>query len=436
MIAGLYIRVSTDEQVKYGLSLDAQELALKTYCKEHKIKVYKVYKDEGVSAGTITKRKALLNLLDDLDKINLVLFTKLDRLSRNIKDAIELNDRFKTHNVNMIAVQDQYIDTSSANGEFIFNLRYALAQQERKQVAERINSVNEYKRQNKLVCSGAVPFGYKIEDKKLVPSDNAKKIIDLFNYYATIQNLNKTIIWYSNKYESIHYTTVKRYLRNPVYIGRYKLYKKEEYIDDYCEPIISKELYYKVQNLLDNNLREFTKKSKPIGNPIFNTLLICKCGNKFTHKHKGHTYYYHCRKRYLGCHKSLFLEENFIEKYLIDNLPLELEKLKIRSKNYLKKGVLNIEIQKKRLNDKISRLQKAYIDGNLDYEVYKSELIKTKDELSKLEEPKHNIEELDELLKSNALEIYKTFSKEEKRMFWKGIIKEIEVSDELTIKFY
>lgn len=165
-------------------------------------------------------------------------------------------------------------------------------------------------------------------------------------------------------------------------------------------------------------------------------MLICKCGNKFTHKHKGHTYYYHCRKRYLGCHKSLFLEENFIEKYLIDNLPLELEKLKIRSKNYLKKGVLNIEIQKKRLNDKISRLQKAYIDGNLDYEVYKSELIKTKDELSKLEEPKHNIEELDELLKSNALEIYKTFSKEEKRMFWKGIIKEIEVSDELTIKFY
>lgn len=55
----LYIRVSHEEQVKFGYSIDAQINALKTYCKENKLIVKGRYVDEGISAYSIKKRHAL-----------------------------------------------------------------------------------------------------------------------------------------------------------------------------------------------------------------------------------------------------------------------------------------------------------------------------------------------------------------------------------------
>ena len=81
-----YCRVSTEEQVKYGFSIQAQKDSLTKYCKENDYK-YDVYIDEGISASSMKKRKALQEMLEKSVAYDMILFTKLDRLSRNVLDA-------------------------------------------------------------------------------------------------------------------------------------------------------------------------------------------------------------------------------------------------------------------------------------------------------------------------------------------------------------
>ena len=87
--AALYIRVSHDEQVLHGLSLEAQEATLKEYAQNKGYTIIDTYADEGITARKkLSNRKDLQRLLKDVqaDKIDLILVTKLDRWFRNIKD--------------------------------------------------------------------------------------------------------------------------------------------------------------------------------------------------------------------------------------------------------------------------------------------------------------------------------------------------------------
>ena len=66
MRAALYIRVSSDEQARHGLSLQEQRDALTRYAQEHKMTVAGIYEDAGISARKpYKKRPALLRLLGD-----------------------------------------------------------------------------------------------------------------------------------------------------------------------------------------------------------------------------------------------------------------------------------------------------------------------------------------------------------------------------------
>ena len=92
-----YCRVSTEEQVKFGFSIQAQKDALENYCKEHNYK-YEFYIDEGISASSMKKRKALQEMLNKSNAFDIILFTKLDRLSRNVLDANNINKILKENN--------------------------------------------------------------------------------------------------------------------------------------------------------------------------------------------------------------------------------------------------------------------------------------------------------------------------------------------------
>ena len=68
-IAGLYIRVSTEDQAREGFSLPEQEERLREFCKFKRYDIYKVYKDAGISAKT-DKRPAYQEMLEDVKKKN------------------------------------------------------------------------------------------------------------------------------------------------------------------------------------------------------------------------------------------------------------------------------------------------------------------------------------------------------------------------------
>ena len=92
---GCYERVSTEEQALKGFSIDAQIDNLEEYCKDKKLKVVDHYTDEGISgAKPPLKRPALQRLLDDVaaGKIDMILFTKLDRWFRSVPEYFKVQE--------------------------------------------------------------------------------------------------------------------------------------------------------------------------------------------------------------------------------------------------------------------------------------------------------------------------------------------------------
>ena len=154
MRARLYARVSTEEQSKKGLSIPVQLDVLKRYCTEHDIDIIDTYVDNGISASTIKKRKAFCRMLEELQKDDLVLVTRLDRFSRNVYDANYLLKQFAPLNVQLKTILEDDIDTTTADGKFMFDLKVSLAERERKKTSERIKDVMANKRAKGEWCSG------------------------------------------------------------------------------------------------------------------------------------------------------------------------------------------------------------------------------------------------------------------------------------------
>ena len=115
----LYGRVSHDEQAKFGFSIQNQIDRLKEYAEKNNLVIVDSYIDEGYSAGS-KKRPELQRLLGDLHRFDLVIFTKLDRFTRNVLDANEMVKDFQKYGVAIKAIDEEDIDTSTADGMFNF----------------------------------------------------------------------------------------------------------------------------------------------------------------------------------------------------------------------------------------------------------------------------------------------------------------------------
>ncbi len=440
----IYCRVSTDEQKKFGVSIEDQKNSLTKYCKEHNYKIYDYYLDEGVSAGTISKRKEFVRLLKDLDEIDLILFTRLDRFSRNVRDANNLLAELDKHHTAFRAIDDDDIDVSTADGRFIFNLKVNLAERERKVDSERIRRTNKYKYEvTKTVCTGKVPYGYKIsKDKRIiVDEEESKHIIALFNYYLKCNNLNQTKRWFSENFVERSVRIIRKYLTNRAYIGIYTTASGLE-LYDFCPAIIDEELFYKVQKLLEKNVkRRRPDPSRKRHNPspyIFSGLLKCPvCGKNLSGKcNTGGNHYYNCKQHEIKkCNNNKCVNEKDIENFLLNNIVefLNKKKLEIHS--------ISVENRKKNIDVnsikvKMNKLTNLYIEDLIDKDYYKHEYEDLKIKLEKAiasnkphKVDQKQIQKIDELLKSNFLKLYDTFDNLEKRRLWASIIDYVIVKN-------
>ena len=276
-----YCRVSTEEQSKFGFSIQAQKDALEKYCKENNYK-YEFYIDEGISASSMKKRNALNEMLSKVNVFDMVLFTKLDRLSRNVLDANNINKLLIDNNCTMKAIDEDDIDTSTADGTFIFNLKVSLAQREIGKTSERIKFVFQNKREKGEVTSGTKKYGYDIVNKKFqINPLEAENILNLYNEFINNNgNLKETYKYFIKHFDNKGYDAMSNYLKETAYIGKYKLYRKNIYIDDYIPPILDIGIWQKVQNLRKKKTVE--RKKYP---DLFSGLLYCNnCGNRLTKK--------------------------------------------------------------------------------------------------------------------------------------------------------
>ncbi len=150
-VAGIYIRVSTEDQAREGFSLGEQEEKLKALCKYKEYKIYKVYKDAGISAKDMEHRPAFQQMLEDMriGKINYIVAYKLDRVTRSVRDLEILISDLEKHNCYLICDRDD-VNTSTANGRFFVRMLTVLSQLELEIVSER----------TKFGMTGAIKSGH------------------------------------------------------------------------------------------------------------------------------------------------------------------------------------------------------------------------------------------------------------------------------------
>lgn len=443
--AALYIRVSHDEQVLHGLSLEAQEATLKEYAQNKGYTIIDTYADEGITARKkLSNRKDLQRLLNDVQagKIDLILVTKLDRWFRNIKDYYAVQEILEKNNCNWKTVLEDY-DTSTASGRLHINIMLSVNQDECDRTSERIKAVFQHKKENGEVCNASAPHGYKIENKKLVIDEKAAdEIRDMFNFYEMNNNVSKTKKYISEKYGYVNYGLVRRRLSCERYIGEFKGIK------NYCPAIISEKQFKNVQRLLSMNKREYNTNI----DYIFSGLLRCKyCGRSLrgNARMRYGEYYklYRCERavKEKVCHNTYALpEKGILEKYLLANIKPELEKYKVSYE--IKKANTNksdIASKLSKCRKRLEKLKDLYLDDLIDKGAYKAEYVQLNDTIAGLEaqmedDADTNIDRINDILSMDFESIYHTLQDTEKRHIWQSIIDYIEIGNnrnDITIHF-
>ncbi len=408
----LYLRVSSEEQAKHGYSLDAQEEALRTFCEKNNHVILGVYRDEGISGRKpYTKRPAMIQLLTDLPivKPDIILFTKLDRWFRNIKEYYKVQDILDKNKVDWKAINEEY-DTSTASGRLYVNIKLSIAQDEADRTSERIKDVQDQLIMQGKVLGGTVPFGYAIKDKKVVFGADIEKVKEAIEHYKVFQSAHATAKMLNEKYGySFNQTRLIRLFRSTLLKGEYRQNH------NYCEPLLSPAEWDELQSIIDKNIKHSPRQRTY----LFTGMINCPyCGRKLGGMFDGTRKYYRCNRHYFGnCPMPKHVNEKKVEEWLLDNIEDDF-KVNVTEKPKEKRESPN------KYRERLKRLNDMYLLGNISESEYKdksAELQRMIAELSK-EPAKKEIK-----FTTNWKSLYEELDAEHRRAFWRGLIKGVVV---------
>ena len=439
--AALYVRVSGQEQAIRGLSLEAQEEDLREYCRAQGWIVVDVYVDAAKTARKrIGKRTNFLRMLEDVkrDKVDLILFTRLDRWFRSVADYYKVMEILEAHNCGWKTTQEQY-DTSTANGRLHINIKLTIAQNEADLCGERISVVFDSKIKHGTAVSGNCPFGYRVnEEKRLeVVPEQAAIVQDAFQHYTATVSQRGTIRYIRETY-GVNWcdATFRRMLHERLYTGYYE--KGGRVNAEFCPPIISQDLFDTVQKLTVNNA-----KTCPTGRVyLFTSLLVCEeCGHNLAARHHSRGYvYYRCNQHFQRgrCDHKTETREEVIEAWLFENLGrvfqdwrTEWEVKEARRKQSA------AAIDRAAVRRKLARLKDLYLNEMIDLDDYKRDYEALTALLEEVPAPRPparpNFEAVEAFLAQDFRGMYDALERDEKRTLWRSIIKEIRIDKDQQI---
>ena len=314
----VYCRVSTHNQGQGEYSsLDSQESDLRAYTQAKGWTVYSVYID--TKTGTTLERDELTRLIHDAreKKFDVVAITKLDRISRSVRDFLELDDTFTKLGIDIV-VTKQNIDTTTSAGKMQRTIMLAFAEFERDMIAERTREKLFSQAQKGYWGGGHAPLGYESKDKKLVvvPGE-ASIVVEIFGRYLEYQSISKVVNYLNSRPfktklrrssdgtrttggGDFALSTVGGILNNRIYVGLIS-YKKELF-KGLHEPIISNDIFNEVQKQLVQSKKVLAGTHK---NTELELLGVTQCGHcgsaltsGYTTKQNGVRYhYYTCTKK-------------------------------------------------------------------------------------------------------------------------------------------
>jgi DNA invertase Pin-like site-specific DNA recombinase len=176
-----YLRVSTEEQARGGVSLEAQEERLKAYCSMTGLEVVEIIREEGISgAKPLASRpggERLLKLIAN-KKVKHVVALKLDRLFRDAEDALHQTRAWDRAGIalHLVDMGGQTLNTATAMGRFFLNMMAAFAELERNLIAERTATALAHKKAHKKAYA-PTPFGFERVGDTLQEKPEEQEII-------------------------------------------------------------------------------------------------------------------------------------------------------------------------------------------------------------------------------------------------------------------
>lgn len=435
----IYIRVSTDKQVKDGDSMRDQLATGQKYIDSHENMILvDTYIDDGIS-GQKLKRDDFQRLIDDVraGRIDLIIFTRLDRWFRNLRHYLNTQDILDKHGVSWTAIEQPYFDTSTPHGRAFVNNSMIWAELEAQNDSDRILGVFDDKVDNGEVLSGSTPLGYKIVNKHLVPDDDAPTAVAIFQYYRKTGNLSMTLRYMESEFGLVRSAaSLKNMLTNTKYIGEFRDNK------EYCPAIIDHDLFYDVQRLLKINIKSGKKHDY-----IFSGLVVCDdcdhimsgCqqrargrvradGTRITYKYSV----YRCRQgvNLHRCPNRKLVFETTLESMLLDRIRPELEKY-IAEYEVANLPALRTDAKRRSVEGKMQKLKDLYLNDLITMDEFKLDREKLLMQLEKINaedsRPVKDLSYLKNFLKMDFESVYDSLSIPERRELWRSIVKEIRV---------
>ena len=288
-----YLRQSTLKQQ----SLSAQKQTIKALAEKHNIQHITFYSDK--QSGRTDKRNGYQQITELIQQgqCDVLCCYRLNRLHRNLKNALKLIKLCQQYNVDILSVNDGYFDLNKSFDRLKLNIFISLAELESNNIGEQVsNGIKEKARQGKLITTHA-PFGYHYYKGTFVINPvEAQTVTAVFKYYLQGYGYKKIAQYLEkdNKLINRKPYQVRNIIMNPNYCGRVN--NKYGTFDNMFPFIISKSVYKDAQAIRVNKQVQRTPSAN-----LLKQKIKCPCCDStltnMTIRKKEHTLrYYVCPK--------------------------------------------------------------------------------------------------------------------------------------------
>jgi len=324
--AVIYARYSSHGQTEQ--SIEGQLHDNHAWARQQGVTVVGEYIDRALT-GTKDQRPDFQRMIEDAAKkqFEMVIVWKLDRFARNRYDSAIYKAKLKKYGVKVVSVKENITD--SPEGIILEGLLESMAEYYSANLSQNVRRGLRESIAKGNYCGGSIPYGYKLQDKKLVVDEkSAVGVRYMFEQYAQgvpkkeiIEELNRR--GYRTRYgKALTNGSMGHVLSNTCYIGQYKY--KGEVVPGLAERIIDDELFDRVQVRLAAVARAPAAKKAKVSYLLQGKAYCGYCGTPMVgecgRSHNGTVYHYyacHNKKKRRGCHKKNE-RKDFIEWYIVE----------------------------------------------------------------------------------------------------------------------
>lgn len=293
----IYSRVSSQRQVDEGHGLEGQEKRCSQYAKDSNLNVIKIFRDEGISGGVVSRpgMQSLLNYLESNQREKFaVIIDDIKRLARDVQGHFELKTAIYSRGAYLVSPTHKFEDT--AEGKFVETILASAGElernQNRRQVMSRMKARFELGYWPLCYPPGLINIRHELHGKILTPHEPKASIFKevIERYRDGLHNTQEQVKEFiNNKYQelglrpfiSLH--GASNVLTNPLYAGwiEYKPWgiplKKAKH-----EGFITKETYDKVQEKVNSKSRFKLRNDYHVDFPMRGYVVCSECKKPLT----------------------------------------------------------------------------------------------------------------------------------------------------------